>query len=166
MWERRIHNELPAAPLTSLSFTKLDDYSLGRLNMTCNNWRLQILLISMMYWSVWPCAHWTRPKSINAASCLLSVAKGQRESEAECWGASQTFRLETTQLKGPGLWRSGPGQWGSGPGLWRSGLGLCKSGLGAQVCGGLLSSSPGLLRSTSASVKSRSVKVWAGSADI
>lgn len=34
------------------AFTKLPDYSLGRVNMTSDNWRLQNLLISMMYRSV------------------------------------------------------------------------------------------------------------------
>lgn len=34
------------------TFTKLPDYSLGRVNMTSDNWRLQNLLISMMYRSV------------------------------------------------------------------------------------------------------------------
>lgn len=35
------------------AFTKLPDYSPGRVNMTSDNWRLQNLLISMMYRSVY-----------------------------------------------------------------------------------------------------------------
>lgn len=40
--------------------TKLDDYSSRRANMTHNNCRLQILLISVMYWSREPKRVWER----------------------------------------------------------------------------------------------------------
>lgn len=47
--------------------------------MTHNNWRSQILLISMMYRSVCLCTRWPRLRSITSVSRWLSPVKGQRK---------------------------------------------------------------------------------------